>query len=313
VALDRSTGAVLWEKKIRQRGGWHVCVVGAAGGEGSSDRGSSRRPTRGCVGLWAALSASTGEELWRTHTIPAKGRTWVGDLGKLCGVRRRSDLAVGNLRSEVEPAVRTTGNAWPDFYGGDRKGDNLYSSSLLALDADTGKMKWYFQFTPHDTHDWDAQAWPVLVDLPLPYKGKMRKLVLHANRNGFFYVLDRVTGEYLNATRLVEKLDWGVGASTQRGGRFWFRARILRRTGIAFARRCKGLTNWMSPSFNPAIGLLYVVTLEQCDNYTSSSKEPTPKMSFSGGGRWSQAAGCRTIFFCAPSIRKRASVNGNIR
>ena len=86
----------------------------------------------------------------------------------------------------------TTGNPWPDFYGGDRKGDNLYSCSLIALDADTGVLKWHFQFTPHDTHDWDAQSWPVLVDLPSS-RDAQRKLVLHANRNGFFYVLDRVT------------------------------------------------------------------------------------------------------------------------
>ena len=84
----------------------------------------------------------------------------------------------------------TTGNAWPDFNGVWREGDNLYTSSLLALDLDTGKMKWHFQFTPHDTHDWDAQSWPVLLDLE--WQGKPRKVVLHANRNGFFYMLDRV-------------------------------------------------------------------------------------------------------------------------
>ena len=101
----------------------------------------------------------------------------------------------------------TAGNPWPDFFGVDRGGDNLYSCSLLALDAATGKIKWHFQFTPHDTHDWDAQSWPVLVDLP--FRGQMRKLVLHANRNGFLYVLDRVTGEYLNATPARRKTRLG--------------------------------------------------------------------------------------------------------
>ena len=91
----------------------------------------------------------------------------------------------------------------------ERKGDNLYTCSLLAIDLDTGKMKWYFQFTPHDTHDWDAQSWPVLLDTEI--NGKPRKVVMHPNRNGFLYTLDRATGEFLRATKMVDKLDWATG------------------------------------------------------------------------------------------------------
>ena len=142
-------------------------------------------------------------------------------------------------------------------------------------------MKWYFQFTPHDTHDWDAQAWPVLVDLPID--GKMRKLVLHANRNGFFYVLDRITGEYIRATKLIENLDWASGIDAK-GRPVEIPGKDPTPAGNRVCPGVRGATNWMSPSFNPATGLLYVVVLEQCDVFTSSSKKPEPKKNFSGGG-----------------------------
>jgi len=280
VALDRRTGAVLWQKKygnvedgltatsaplaLKDR-----VLVGVAGGD------------TGMRGYIAALSAATGEELWRTYTIPAKGEPGSETWGNYVEYGGGGTWLSGTYDPQLNLLYWATGNAWPDFYGGDRAGDNLYSCSLLALDADTGKMKWYFQFTPHDTHDWDAQAWPVLVDLP--YNGKMRKLVLHANRNGFFYVLDRVSGEYLNATRLVEKLDWAAGIDAK-GRPMLVPVKDRTPDGNRACPGVRGATNWMSPSFNPATGLLYVVTLEQCDIYTSSSKEPEPKKNFSGGG-----------------------------
>src|SRR6185437_15109930 len=96
-----------------------------------------------------------------------------------------------------------TGNPWPDLFGKPRQGSNLYTDAIVALDAATGKLKWYFQFTPHDTHDWDAQSIPVLVDME--YRGQPRKLLLHSNRNGFFYVLDRTNGQFLSATPFVKK------------------------------------------------------------------------------------------------------------
>ncbi len=167
VALHRKTGAVLWDKEYAngKQGNFATLaplavkdriVVGVSGGD------SGKR------GFVAAYAAATGEELWRFYTIPAKGEpgseTW-GEVDVEWG--GGATWLSGTFDPELNLLYWTTGNPWPDFYGGERKGDNLYSASLVALDADTGKLKWYFQFTPHDTHDWDAQAWPVLMDMPL--------------------------------------------------------------------------------------------------------------------------------------------------
>jgi alcohol dehydrogenase (cytochrome c) len=280
VALDRRNGAVIWQKQYGSvENGLYASlaplavkdkiIVGVSGGDS------------GMRGFIAALSANTGEEVWRFYTVPAKGEpaseTW-GDYVEYGGA---GTWLTGTYDSESNTLYWTTGNPWPDFYGGDRKGDNLYSCSVVALDLDTGKLKWYFQFTPHDTHDWDAQAWPVLVDLP--FKGLQRKLLLHANRNGFFYVLDRLTGEFLQATRLVDKLDWAKGIDAK-GRPILVPGKDPTPTGNRVCPGVRGATNWMSPSFDPVTKLLYVVTLEQCDFFTSSAKEPEPKKNFAGGG-----------------------------
>lgn len=280
LALDRRTGAVLWSKKYGNvdEGVYassaplvvkDKVLVGTAGGD------------TGMRGYVAALHAETGEELWRTYTIPAKGEKGSETWGKYVDYGGGATWLSGTYDPETNTLFWTTGNPWPDFYGGDREGDNLYSCSLLALDADTGKMKWHFQFTPHDTHDWDAQAWPVLVEIP--WERKPRKVVLHTNRNGFFYVLDRATGKFLRATRLVEKLDWATGIDAN-GRPILVPGKDPTPNGNRVCPGVRGATNWMSPSFNPDTGLLYVVTLEQCDIFTSSSKEPEPMKNFSGGG-----------------------------
>jgi alcohol dehydrogenase (cytochrome c) len=280
VALDRRNGSLLWQKKygdIDQGVYASVApfavkdkvIVGVSGGDS------------GMRGYLTAFSAATGEELWRHYTVPAKGEpgseSW-GDYPEWGGA---ATWLSGTYDPDLNLLYWPTGNPWPDFYGGDRKGDNLYSCSLLAIDADTGKRKWHFQFTPHDTHDWDAQAWPVLVDLP--FRGKPRKLVLHANRNGFFYVLDRVTGEFLSATKLVDKLDWASGIDDN-GRPILVPGKDPTPTGNRACPGVRGATNWMSPSYNPNTGFLYVVTLEQCDMFTSSAKKPEPKKNFAGGG-----------------------------
>ncbi|MBV8819793.1 MAG: PQQ-binding-like beta-propeller repeat protein [Acidobacteriaceae bacterium] len=280
VALDRRTGALLWEKKygdieegmfasaaplaVKDR-----LIVGVAGGD------------TGMRGYITALAAADGHELWKTNTIPSKGEPGSESWGNYREYGGGATWLSGTYDAELNTLYWATGNAWPDFYGGDRTGDNLYTCSLLALDADTGKMKWYFQFTPHDTHDWDAQAWPVLLDIS--FHGKPRKVVVHANRNGFLYVLDRVTGEYLQATRLVEKLDWASGIDAK-GRPVLVPDKDPSPGGTRACPGVRGATNWMSPSYNAAIGLLYVVTLEECDVYTSSAKEPEPKKNFAGGG-----------------------------
>jgi PQQ-dependent dehydrogenase (methanol/ethanol family) len=281
VALNRKTGGGLWDREFADtsRGAFSTLapmvvkdrvIVGVSGGD------------TGVRGLLAAFSAATGEELWRFWTVPAKGEpgaeTW-GEMGPEWG--GAATWLNGTYDPELNLLYWTTGNPWPDFYGGARHGANLYSDSLLALDPDTGKLKWYFQFTPHDTHDWDAQAWPVLLDSV--YEGRPRKLLLHANRNGYFYVLDRVTGEFLRATPFVERLNWAKGIDAK--------GRPIENPGMEPSpngtRVCpsvRGATNWMSPSYNPQTGLLYIPTLEQCDVYSSSAKTPEPMKNFAGTG-----------------------------
>src|SRR6266702_4579554 len=279
-ALDRRTGAVLWQKQYgKVEDGMYASaaplvvkdklLVGVAGGD------------TGMRGFVAAMSASTGEELWRTYTIPAKGEPGSESWGNYVEYGGGATWLSGTYDPQLNLLYWATGNAWPDFYGGDRTGDNLYSCSLIALDADTGKMKWYFQFTPHDTHDWDAQAWPVLVDLP--FAGSARKLLMHANRNGFYYILDRTTGEYLRATPYVDKLTWAKGIDAK-GRPIEIPDTEPKPGGNRVCPSVRGASNWMSPSFDPATGLFYVPTLENCDVYTSSAKEPQPMRGFAGGG-----------------------------
>jgi PQQ-dependent dehydrogenase (methanol/ethanol family) len=281
VALNRKTGGILWDRQYADpdRGQFATLapmalkdriIVGISGGDSG---------TRGFI---AAFAAATGRELWRFWTVPAKGEpgaeTW-GEMGPEWG--GAATWLNGTYDPELNIVYWTTGNPWPDFYGGARRGDNLYSDSLVALDADTGKLKWYFQFTPHDTHDWDAQAWPVLLDTV--YEGRPRKLVLHPNRNGFFYVLDRTTGEFLRATPYVKRLNWATGIDGK-GRPVEVPHMEPAPNGTRVCPSVRGASNWMSPSYSPETGLLYVPTLEQCDIYTSSAKTPEPNKNFAGTG-----------------------------
>src|SRR5947208_1614239 len=175
----------------------------------------------------------------------------------------------------------TVGNPGPDFYGGARPGDNLFSASVLALDADTGKRRWHFQFTPHDTHDWDAQQMPVLIDAE--FRGQQRKLLVQANRNGFFYVLDRTNGRMLLAKPFVKKLTWARGILPD-GRPDIVPGKEPMPDGNLVCPGVLGATNWFSPSFNPATRLFYVMSVERCDVYTSSARPYTKGECYSGTG-----------------------------
>jgi alcohol dehydrogenase (cytochrome c) len=157
-----------------------------------------------------------------------------------------------------------TSNAAPDFLGDSRPGDNLYTASVLALDPDTGAIKWYFQFTPHDLYDYDATETPVLTDVQ--ENGVTKHLLLQANRNGFFYVLDRTNGKFLRATPFVKKLNWAKAIDAS--GRPILTDRIPTPEGTYICPGIEGATNWFSPSFNPATGLYYVQTFTKCSVYT---------------------------------------------
>jgi alcohol dehydrogenase (cytochrome c) len=279
-ALDRQTGVVIFSRKFAdsEKGisstsapliAKDKVIVGSAGGDS------------GMRGFVAALSPETGEEIWRIHTVPAKGEPGAESWGGYIEWGGGGTWLSGTFDPELNMLYWTTGNPWPDFSGAPRKGDNLYTCSLIALDLDTGKMKWYFQFTPHDTHDWDAQSWPVLIDME--WRGKMRKVVLHANRNGFFYVLDRTTGEFLRATKLIDNVTWASGVDAK-GRPIVIPGKDPTPDGNWVCPSVKGATNWMGQTYHPGTGLLYVITLEQCGMYTSSSQEPTPMKNFAGGG-----------------------------
>ncbi|MBL8240135.1 MAG: PQQ-binding-like beta-propeller repeat protein [Bryobacterales bacterium] len=280
VALDRQTGGLIFNKKFAdvEKGTTSTSapviakgkvIVGSAGGDS------------GMRGFIMALSAETGAELWKTYTVPAKGEKGAETWGDLIEWGGGAAWLSGTYDAELNTLYWTTGNPWPDYNGGVRQGDNLYTCSLLALDLDTGKMKWHFQFTPHDTHDWDAQSWPMLVDTEI--RGQKRKVVLHANRNGYFYALDRVTGEFLRATPLIDKITWAKGVD-DKGRPIQLPNIEPTATGNWICPSVKGATNWMGQSYNPGTGLLYVLTLEQCGMYFRSSQEPQPMKNFSGGG-----------------------------
>jgi len=268
LALDRRDGSLVWNIEVAPStggayGGTEAplvvngkVILGAAAGD------------YGIRGFVDAYDAETGKRLWRFTTIPGPGEpgneTWGGDSWKHGG---GATWLTGTYDPESNTIYWPIGNPAPDLVGAVRPGDNLYTDCLVALDAETGKMKWYFQFTPHDTYDYDAAETPMLVDLP--WKGKMRKLVLHADRNGFFYVLDRVTGEFLSANAFV-KTTWATGIDSK--GRP-IRVPGLDPTpaGVTVCPQCAGGTNWMAPSFNPKTGLYYFNVREGCDTFYSKS------------------------------------------
>ncbi len=261
LALDRFSGNVLWDTQMAD---WHqnynatgapiivnnLVVSGTAGGE------------EGVRGFLAAYDQTTGKEVWRFWTVPAPGEpgseTWTGPHSAHGGA---PTWYTGTYDPDLDIVYWPTGNAGPDLNGDKRKGDNLYSCSILALDAKTGKLKWYYQFTPHDEWDWDAAEPPVLIDAK--WKGEPRKLMLQGNRNGFLYVLDRTDGELLQATPLVDKLTWASGIGKD-GRPIEKPNNRPTEEGNLICPSLVGATNWFSTSYNPATGLYYVQTIESC-------------------------------------------------
>jgi alcohol dehydrogenase (cytochrome c) len=232
-------------------------------------------------GFLAAYDARTGSLKWRFWTIPAPGEfgsdSWPGDSYLHGG---GTTWMPGTYDPELNLLYWTTSNAAPDFAGDSRPGDNLYTACVLALNPDTGELKWYFQFTPHDLYDYDATQTPVLVDVK--EKGDTRRLLVQANRNGFLYVLDRTNGKFLSATPFVQKLNWAKGVDAS--GRPILSGRIPTAQGTYICPGIVGATNWFSPSYNPDTGLFYVMALESCNLFFSDPKPFTPGQAYYGTG-----------------------------
>ena len=225
----------------------------------------------GVRGFVSAFDAMTGKLAWRFWTIPGPGEfgseSWPGQLYLHGG---GTTWMPGTYDPELNTIYWGTSNPAPDFDGKMRPGNDLYTDCLLALDPDTGKLKWYFQFTPHDLFDYDAVETPILVDAV--YKARPRKLLVQANRNGYIYVLDRTSGKFLSGTAFVDKLNWARGIDED--------GKPIR-TGIEPAsggtRLCPGYagaTNWFAPSYSESTHLVYFMALEECETYFSQPTRP---------------------------------------
>ena len=213
---------------------------------------------------------------------PRAGRVRLGKLAwRFLLTWRGDNVDAGHLRSR--PRICFTGRpATPPPISKDhpRPGDNLYTSSVLALDPDTGKLKWYFQFTPHDLYDYDATQTPVLADVD--DGGVTRHLLVQANRNGFLYILDRTNGKFLKATPFVQRLNWATGVDAS--GRPVLSGRIPTKQGTYICPGINGATNWFSPSYNPDLKLFYVMALETCNLFFSEPRPFTAGQTFYATG-----------------------------
>jgi alcohol dehydrogenase (cytochrome c) len=280
VALDANSGKVLWTATVADYKKGHaitspplpyknLVVSGMAGGE------------YGVRGFLDAYDVKTGKRAWRFYTVPAAGEkgveTWEGESWKTGSA---TTWVTGAYDPQQNLVLWGTGNPGPDWNGVVRKGDNLYSDSLIALDLESGALKWHFQFTPHDDHDWDAVQVPVLMDGT--FRGQPRKMVLFANRNGFYYVLDRVSGKYL-ASRELSKQTWAKEIDDN-GRPVVLPGVAPTVAGTKVYPAVGGSTNWFSPSYSPKTNLFYVPVREEGGIYYEGEADYKPGAMFNGGG-----------------------------
>ncbi len=232
----------------------NLVVTGVGGGD---------YPTRGFI---VALDADTGKERWRFLTIPGPGQpgheTWPGDSWEHGG---GSTWLTGSYDPQNDVVVWGIGNPAPNHNAVNRKGDNLYTDSVVALRGATGELLWHFQFTPNDDHDWDSVQTPVLVDRP---QSPVPHQLIWANRNGFFYALNRADGTFLHGAPFV-KQTWAQGLDAH--------GRPIRKpntspssTGTLLWPGVQGATNWWPPSYDPQQDLMFVPALEHAGLYYST-------------------------------------------
>jgi alcohol dehydrogenase (cytochrome c) len=282
LALNRGDGEVAWDMEMAD---WKknynatsaplvvgdLVITGTAGGE------------QGARGFLAAWNKDTGKEVWRLWTVPVRGdpgsETWKGN-----GIEHGSAVAwfTGVYDAETDTVFWQTGNPGEDYNGDDRGGDNLYSDCILALEAKTGKLKWYYQTTPHDLWDWDTTETPLVLNAN--WQGRPRKLLVQGNRNGFFYVLDRTNGKLLLGKQFIKELTWATRIGPD-GQPIRVAGQEPSEKGTRVCPSQDGATNWYSPSFNPATGLFYMQTNEKCSVYLKRPDEFSFGRSFLGGSQ----------------------------
>ena len=280
VALDAKTGDVLWETEVQEASAGYSktaaplvvgdkVFTGVAGGE------------YGIRGVVDAYNLHTGEREWRFYTTPGPDnpdvRTWSGESWRTGGA---ASWMTGSYDPELNLLYWGTGNPGPDYDGTVREGDNLYSDSVVALDVDTGELRWHFQFTPHDIHDWDSTQIPVLADTT--FDGEARKVMLFPNRNAFFYVLDRETGEFLLG-RPYAKQTWAEGLD-ENGRPILLPNKKPTPEGTVVSPAINGGSNWWSPTYSPRTDLIYVMALDGESKYFIRPVEYQEGQSFRAGG-----------------------------
>jgi alcohol dehydrogenase (cytochrome c) len=279
LALDMSTGAIVWDATMEDYQVGYAStiaplavdgkiIVGVAGGE------------FGIRGFIDAYDAESGQRVWRFYTIPGPGEpgneTWSDDSWRTGGA---SVWVTGAYDPDLNLLYYGIGNPGPDYFGDVRLGDNLYSASLVALDAATGELRWHYQFTPHDVHDWDATEVPILADIEID--GRMREVVMFANRNGFYYTLDRATGEVILAKPFV-RTTWATEIDAD-GRPVLLPGNIPDEEGEITCPDLTGGTNFWPPSFDPATGIFFVNARESCMTYYAWNQEYIPGQRFTGG------------------------------
>ncbi len=264
IAFHRLSGEILWNVEIIDyRDGYAatsaplivggLAVIGVAGGE------------FGIRGFFDAYDVETGARVWRHYTVPAEGEpgveSWAGESFRTGGA---PTWTTGAYDPETNTLFWTTGNPAPDWNGDDRAGDNLYSNSVIAVDPDSGERKWHFQFTPHDVWDYDGNTHIFLVDLERD--GEPIKALVQANRNGFFYILDRTNGDFIAATPYAQ-VNWGT---IDAQGRPVVRPEAMPTEDPDF-RVCPnhfgGMNGAWTGAFNPNLGLAYIPAVESCEYY----------------------------------------------
>ncbi len=280
VALDARSGTLRWRVQVADNATGHAITAAPLAVDGKIIVGISGGEA-GIRGFIDAYDAETGERLWRFWTIPGPGEegndTWAGESWK---TGAGATWLTGSYDPQLNLLYWGIGNPGPDWNGDVRLGDNLYTCSVVALNPDNGQLQWHFQFTPHDTHDWDANQIPVLFDAP--FQGKDRKLLAMANRNAFYYLLDRQTGEYLQATPYA-KQTWAqkIGPS---GRPVTFPNIEPTEEGVLVFPSLQGATNWFSPAYHPGAQLFFVSVREMGAYYFKTEVEYEAGQPFLGGG-----------------------------